>query len=178
MPKRTSVKLTAEAAKNKRREYRRRIIGIQTMLRSHDIKTEDKAEMQKQILRLRGQTQKLSNIGDKTKETDVTSEEIAQRREFVESNGGLKDIFTTFWLIFLPYTSNNELTKEGYIKFQQMIQVALIGNSNFDDMLTTVEYDFTHDLSVFNKFDQQGFNDLLFETIGKNIVISFKCEPL
>lgn len=167
MPKRSSVKLTAEAAKNKRREYRRRIIGIQTVLRSNDIATEDKAEMQKQIQRLRTQIERLSNIGGKGKETDVTTEEIQQRRDFIEHNSGLKDIFGAFWLIFLPYTANNELSKDGYIKFQQMIQVALVGNAKFDDLLTHMDHDYQHDLSVFTKFDQQGFYDLLFETIGK-----------
>ena len=168
MTKRTSMKLTAEAAKNKRREYRRRIIGIQTMLRSNDIKTEDKAEMQQQIIRLRGQIQKLSShIGENTKETDVTMEEIQQRRDFVEQNPGLKDIFSTFWMIFLPFTTHEVLTKEGYMKFQQMIQVALIGNRQFDDLLTTIEDDYQHDLSIFHTFNQQGFHDLLFETIGK-----------
>lgn len=141
-----------------RREVKQKIVALQTMLRARDISTDNRLLIEKQIAELRKQSL--------TVQSAVTKEMIQKRRDFVENNPGLKDIFQAMWMVFFKYTNDGYLSKEGYIKFNRAILIALGGFKSFEDLQGMLESDWNHDKTVFGPFDRQGFFDLLFETIG------------
>ena len=77
-----------------RRESKREIITLQTILRSKVLQETQRNEFTVSIETLQ---KKLDALDDST----VDREEIAYRIRFVNENKGMLDIFNTFWLIFL-----------------------------------------------------------------------------
>lgn len=143
-----------------RREVKQKIVALQTMLRARDISTDNRLLIEKHITELRKQSL--------TVQSAVTKEMIQKRRDFVQNNPGLRDIFHAMWMVFFKFTNDGYLSKEGYIKFNRAILISLGGFKSFDDLQGILENDWNHDKAVFGPFDRQGFFDLLFETIGKH----------
>ena len=79
----------------------------------------------------------------------------------------MKEIFKFFWYTFRTYASNNdELSRDGYIKFNISIQRAIVGNQlSDDDVEFNAEVDWEHDLRVYGAIDESTFYDALFELI-------------
>jgi hypothetical protein len=140
-----------------RRETKRHIIALQTMLRSQELLEDQRASMEININNLRKQLNEI--------EAKVNKDEIKLRREFVSKNKGLMEIFNAFWLTYLSFTSDGFLSREGYSKFNHGIQIALVGYHSFDEVDNNVNNDWAHDSLLFGPFNKQGFFDLLFETI-------------
>lgn len=63
---------------------------------------------------------KIDNIRDKLQDTnieyDISSEQIQNRRNILNSNEGLKDIFKTFWNTCRIMCDSDTLDKDTYIK--------------------------------------------------------------
>jgi hypothetical protein len=155
-----------EIKDDNRREIKRKIISLQTMLRVNDMTADNKRLLEKNIIELRKSLLTLN-----TKPNLNYKDQIIQRRKFIETNPGLRDIFQALWLVFGKYTNDGFLSKEGYSKFNHAIQMAVVGARSFDDINQIIESDWVYDKAVFGPFNQQGFFDLVFETIGKAALV-------
>jgi hypothetical protein len=115
--------------------------------------------MSQRVLELRSQ---LDSI-----ESQVNPAELAARREFLQKNKGMLDIFNTFWLILLSYTTDGFLSKEGYTKFHHAIEIALAGQPTFADLdQAALDADWTYDKLLYGNLNKAAFFDMLFEVIG------------
>ena len=87
------------------------------------------------------------------------------------SNAKLKEIFKFFWYTFRTYANNNdELSRDGYMKFNISIQRAIVGNQlSDDDVEFNAEVDWEHDLRVYGAIDELTFYDVLFELIENTV---------
>jgi hypothetical protein len=132
------------------------------MLRSNDLSAEQRKAMSAHVLELRN---KLDSI-----ESQINPSEIAARREFLQKNKGMHDIFNTFWVTLLAYTTDGFLSKEGYTKFHHAIEIALAGQPTFADVdQAAVDADWTYDKLLYGNLNKPAFFDMLFEIIGKRI---------
>jgi hypothetical protein len=150
------------SASNVRRDTKRQVIALRTMLRSNDLSAEQRKAMSAHVLELRN---KLDSI-----ESQINPSEIAARREFLQKNKGMHDIFNTFWVTLLAYTTDGFLSKEGYTKFHHAIEIALAGQPTFADVdQAAVDADWTYDKLLYGNLNKSAFFDMLFEIIGKGI---------
>jgi hypothetical protein len=186
-----------ESMRNKRREAKRTIISLQTMMRAKDITPEDRMELSKQVFKCRMVLNQLASgtrglatarrgrggnsnsnaaaqQAQHLHEMDITREEIASRRRFLNDNPGLRQTFFALWMVFSPYTEAGVLTRDGYVKFQHSIHVALVGaDSGFlDDVNSNIDGEYAHDITLFGELKEEAFYDLLFETIGESLSLS------
>lgn len=150
--------LKDEAIPSTRREIKRKIISLQTMLRLNEMTGDNKKLIEKNISELRKHST--------TFQPKVDKAELEKRRSFVDNNPGLRDIFQTLWSVFFKYTNDGYLSKEGYIKFNHAVLISLGGMKAFEDVSAVLENDWNHDKAAFGPFNREGFFDLLFETIG------------
>lgn len=172
-----------------RRDLKRKVISLQTMLRAKDITAEERMELSKQLLSIRNDlnamvTKSTSSASTDGKpqqlhETEITKDEIASRRQFLAENPGLRDTFRAIWMVFVPYTENGILSKDGYLKFQQVIHVALIGPSNhvLEDVSANIDRELAHDNILFGPLNEQAFYDLMFETLGEYFFFVINIRP-
>lgn len=143
-----------------RRETKRQVIALRTMLRSNDLSAEQRNAMSNHILELRS---KLDSA-----ESHINPNEIAKRRDFLQKNKGMLEIFNTFWVILLGYTTDGYLSKEGYGKFHHAIDIALAGQATFLDVdQASVDADWTYDKLLYGSLNKTAFFDMLFEVIGE-----------
>eukprot|EP01039_Chlorochromonas_danica_P007042 gene7042-7787_t len=149
--------MSSASSHRTRREARQRLLSIQNLLRTEDLSVRDQDALKKEMKSLR------ETINADL--TDIDRDEIAKRRKFVEGNPGLRDIFHAMWMIFFPYTLDGVLTKEGYKKFHQAMDIALVGRNSFEDLLLDLESDWEVDCRLFGQLDKHNFFDFLFETI-------------
>jgi hypothetical protein len=144
------------------------------MLRAKDITAEERMELSKQLFSIRNDLNNLLNKNSNDQqvhEIEISQEEKESRRQFLANNPGLRDTFRAIWMVFVPYTDDGILGKEGYLKFQQVIHVALIGSSNntiLEDVSANIEKDLSHDNAVFGPLNEEAFYDLMFETLGES----------
>lgn len=98
----------------------------------------------------------------------VDVKDVEKRREILSSNSDLNEIFSAFWLTFLPFCDENGiLGREGYMKLDLYLQYALVG-ADTDDEKTLHEHfenDWQHVCTSFGPIDQKVFFDILFEAI-------------
>ncbi len=160
----------------KRRDLKRNVISLQTMLRAKEISAEERMELSKQLSKVRAELYTPSDrdgaTSQKLHDGDISKDEILSRRQFLHNNPGLKDTFRAIWMVFYPYTENGILTKDGYLKFQQVLNVALISSekSLLEEIAVNLDNEYMHDTSIFGSLSEEVFYDLLFETIGMKIV--------
>ena len=98
---------------NIRRETKRQVIALRTMLRSNDLSNDQRKAMSAHIVELRSKLD--------SQESQIDPTEIAARREFLQKNKGMMDIFNTFWIILLNHTTDGFLSKDGYTKFHHAV---------------------------------------------------------
>lgn len=84
---------TSQQKKIDRRESKREIITLQTILRSKALQDTQRNEFTASIETLQKRLDSLDSTLDR--------EELAYRVRFLNENKGMFDIFNTFWLIFL-----------------------------------------------------------------------------
>lgn len=150
-----------------RRETKRQVIALRTMLRSNDLSAEQRNAMSNHILELRS---KLDSA-----ESHINPNEIAKRRDFLQKNKGMLEIFNTFWVILLGYTTDGYLSKEGYGKFHHAIDIALAGQATFLDVdQASVDADWTYDKLLYGSLNKTAFFDMFFEVIGEYNKDNFK----
>lgn len=142
----------------KRRELKRSIISLNTLLRSRDLAVNKRKELEKKIQTQREQL-------DST-EMKLNTAEIESRRQFIANNRGLHDVFTAIWVTLVSYTEDGALTKEGYSKFHHAIDIVLAGHRNFGPVnQADLDNDWTHDTMLFGPLKKEAFFDYLFEII-------------
>jgi hypothetical protein len=128
------------------------------MLRSNGLSEEQRQGMLKNIVELRN---KLDSV-----DSQVDPAEIAARRDFLNKNKGMLDVFNTFWVILLVHTTDGYLSKEGYTKFHRAIEIALAGEATFKEIdQQTVDIDWTYDKLLYGNLNKLAFFDMLFEII-------------
>lgn len=160
----------ASSATMDRRETKRQVIALRTMLRSNDLSADQRNAMSEHILDLRS---KLDSA-----ESHVNPKEIAQRREFLQKNKGMLEIFNTFWVILLGYTSDGYLSKEGYGKFHHAIDIALAGQPTFLELdQAAVDADWTYDKLLYGSLNKVAFFDMLFEVVGEYSAVCCSVIP-
>eukprot|EP00601_Ochromonadales_sp_CCMP2298_P002225 CAMPEP_0173175772 /NCGR_PEP_ID=MMETSP1141-20130122/4093_1 /TAXON_ID=483371 /ORGANISM="non described non described, Strain CCMP2298" /LENGTH=398 /DNA_ID=CAMNT_0014098043 /DNA_START=88 /DNA_END=1281 /DNA_ORIENTATION=- len=141
-----------------RREQMRELIAVQTMLRGKDVDPTHRATLSVYLLELRSTLDKTNATLDRA--------EVEERREFLKQNKGLKDIFNTFWVVFMVHTTDGYLSKEGYTKFRHAIAIALIGQRTFEEVDTAaINTEYAYDKMLYGALNKAAFFDLLFETI-------------
>lgn len=151
-----------------RRETKRQVIALRTMLRSQGLTAQQRADMEANIVQLRG---KLDSV-----ESQINPTEIAARREFLHKNKGLLDIFNTFWVILLVYTTDGFLSKEGYSKFHHAVEIALAGEATFASVdEQALNADWTYDRMLYGNLNKIAFYDMLFELIGTYHALCLHC---
>jgi len=144
-----------------RRETKRQVIALRTMLRSQGLSAEQRRNMEANIVELR---QKLDSV-----ESQIDASEISARRTFLQKNKGLFDIFNTFWVTLMSYTMDGFLSKEGYSKFHHAVEIALAGEATFANVdEQALNADWTYDRMLYGNLNKIAFFDMLFELIGKS----------
>jgi hypothetical protein len=91
------------------------------------------------------------------------------RKQLLEFTQPLRDIFLSFWATFLPYTEHGCLTKEGYVKFSEAMMISLMHAHHYGNLEVIAEGEWENDKQLFGNLDQDGFSDMLMETLGKTI---------
>ena len=100
--------------------------------------------------------------------TTLDPNEIQRRRQSLASNNELKEIFTMFWLVISPDASYGYLSKEAYIRFNMLLQKALMGDAINDEESRECAYaDYAYDVAVHGEVNEITFYDMLSELIGK-----------
>jgi hypothetical protein len=151
--------MTSISSMKIRRVARQSLVKIHAVLQSNKSMSKEEREALKQ------QIQELRQIVGSTI-PQVDAEEVAKRREFMASNQGLRDIFNALWMILLPYTENAVLTKDGYTKFYQALNIALVGKHTFENLVVNVDQDWANDIQLFGELNKNNFFDFLLEIIG------------
>ena len=90
---------------------RKQLLQLQLLLRQTQMTNQQKQDVLSKISNIRHKLQDISNI-----EYDVSSEQIQNRRNILNSNEGLKDIFKTFWNTCRMMCDSDNLDKDTYIK--------------------------------------------------------------
>lgn len=143
-----------------RRDTKRQLIALRTLLRSKQATQDQVYEIEARILNLEGQ---LSGAAQDDKDLALR----LKRREILASNSGLHEVFEAFWTTFSSFTdSNANLTKDGYLKFNQYLQCALVGQGEGQEkILQNAENEWDQDTRLHGPIDMLVFWDILFETI-------------
>lgn len=144
-----------------RRETKRKIISLQTMLRSQDLSQQHRGRINDDIQSLLSHLERLP--------FDIPSSELTERRRFLAEHADLHDIFQALWQVFFVYTDKaGHLTEEGYVKCQCAVLKCLLNLPGDDALaLSVIASDFQQDSLYFNhKIDESAFYDVLFEIIG------------
>jgi hypothetical protein len=98
----------------------------------------------------------------------VSSDIILRRRQALEDNNDLKQIFSLFWLVLSVSTADGILEKDEYINFHLLLLSALIGDA-IDPMEAReiAESDYRYDTFAFGEINEVVFFDIMASTIGQ-----------
>jgi ribonuclease HII len=102
-----------------RHDTKHQIITVQTILRSKQLSSSQRDELNRNVQELKKQLE--------TSEQKADTEEMAYRVRFLKENRGMYDIFHTIWLLFTVYTQDGYLLKDGYVRLQHSLQIILAG---------------------------------------------------
>ena len=102
----------------RRRDGKREIINLHTLLSTADMTEDNRAEIKEKIRYIEEELRE--------GEPEYNEEEILRRREILASNQGRYDIFNSMWSSVAVQTdSQNCLTQAGYVRFQLVLFKAL-----------------------------------------------------
>ena len=146
--------------KSIRRDTKRQLIALKTLRRLKTLTKDQIVEVEDRVKNIEEQ---LINI--KAQKTDY--ETIKKRREILVANSGLRDVFTAFWLTLSGTCDENGcLSKQGYIRFHEAVQQALLGEVDTDEnRKASAEIEWLQEIEVHGDINQTAFCDVLFETI-------------
>ena len=100
--------------------------------------------------------------------TMIASQEATNiRRQELADDKELTQIFEMFWYTLRPMIdpSTSVLSKEGYVKCNTMIQLALTGDAGDDAMFEIAEGDYASDTKYFGVLNKECFFDILCEVV-------------
>jgi hypothetical protein len=140
------------------REIRIKIVLINAELRSPTISDKHRAKLQRT---LKG----LIDESNAAAATSLNTDELRRRRKIIDSNQGLQDVFIGLWIAVFPYTRDNVLTENGYIRFFNAFQIAMLGFNDYKDFRQPLALDWKNDTLAFGELNKEAFFDLLFELI-------------
>ena len=109
----------------------------------------------------------------KLNEIDTTKEKneiINKRRVFLSSHHELEVIFHMFYLVIQLYRDKvtDLIKEEGYLKFNCLVQYALIGgdeNIQYNEALNFAKTDYIYDIACYGPLSRECFFDILLELI-------------
>lgn len=143
-----------------RHDTKHQIITVQTILRSKQLSSSQRDELNRNVQELKKQLE--------TSEHKVDTEEMAFRIRFLKENRGMYDIFHTIWLLFTVYTQDGYLLKDGYVRLHHSLQIILAGLPSYSPIdQSSIEVEWTHDKLKYSEINKDAFFDLLFEVIGE-----------
>lgn len=100
-------------------------------------------------------------------------EVILDNRKILEFNNSMRDMFEMLWNLVSAYLEpmNHTLSKWGYVKFNILVQYALMGNEvKPDEAVELASADYDNDIASFGPITKQAFFDILLEIIGMQIL--------
>ncbi len=100
----------------------------------------------------------------------LSIEIIQKRRKNLEKNYELKEIFSTFWMVLSSNLIDGKLGKEEYLKFNRILQLALIGDIiDINEAKLHAEADYLHDIIGYGGemtgIDEEIFIDIMLALI-------------
>jgi len=114
--------------------------------------------IQKEIFRLRNQLHK--------QRVEINKVKKESRRNVLQAFPVISDILLSFWAAFLPYTQDGFLSKNGYARFSEAMQIALLHAHHYESLDAIVNADWPLEKTLFGSFDKAAFIDLMLETLG------------
>lgn len=145
-----------------RKDLQRELITLETISKVKDMTEANRVDLNKKIDRLK------ILISDTSGEITIEDDEKYERRKYISENPGLKSVFDSFWFTVRSFTSSDEipiLTKKGYVSINELIQLALVGYKDHDELLKNAVHDWKHDISVHGPITEVVFYDILYDII-------------
>jgi hypothetical protein len=145
-----------------RKDLQRELITLETISKVKDMTETNRVDLNKKIDRLN------ILISDTEGEITIEDDEKEERRKYVNDNAALKSVFNSFWYTVRSYTSSDEypiLTKQGYIAFNELVQLSLVGYKDREELLRNAIHDWKHDIKVHGPISEIIFYDILYDII-------------
>lgn len=97
----------------------------------------------------------------------ISPDLILKKRQALEANNDLKEIFALFWLVLSVHTVDGILAKDSYIHFHLLLLSALIGDAiDPSEAREIAEADYRYDTFAFGDINEVVFFDIMTSTIG------------
>lgn len=99
----------------------------------------------------------------------IDPDDIVKRRRNLASNTELIEIFNMFWnILAIEANAEGALSKQAYINFNVMLQLALMGDAAYDEQesFQCGEADYVHDVFAYGEINEVTFRDVMMEMIG------------
>jgi hypothetical protein len=94
---------------------------------------------------------------------------VAERRKVLEYNNSMQDMFEMLWNLVSAYLEPKQhtLSKWGYVKFNILVQYALIGSEvKSAEAVELANADYDNDVATYGPITKQAFFDIVLEMIG------------
>ena len=99
----------------------------------------------------------------------TAAEIISDRRRLYEQNKPLSDMFQMLWNILTEYLEpqKNILSKWGYVKFNILVQMALLGKEfDSNEAVELANADYNCDVATHGPLTREAFFDVMAEIVG------------
>jgi hypothetical protein len=149
-----------------RHEAKKAYLQLKLLLKYSKRSSTSKQELKELIAVEKHLKQELLKISSEK----VSSEIISQRRQALEANNDLREIFSLFWLVLSVSTVDGILEKDDYVNFHILLLSALIGDA-IDPLEARemAEADYRYDTFAFGEINEVVFFDIMTSTIGQSL---------
>lgn len=114
---------------------------------------------------------KVIESSSKFRDVEEVGHDVVFRRRRLSDNADLKLLLKLFWCVLSVFIEETgELSEDGYMEFDILIQRALLGNQFTDaEMVKLADADYRYDIERFGSMSETTFNDVLCELVGEHI---------
>lgn len=141
---------------------KQRLVRLKLLLGSVSMTAQNREDVLTKISLLR------AHVASGRFASGLNSDEVFQRRMVLSNNEGLLDIFSIFWFLVTPFTSQEDvLERRGYVKLYVYLQRALLDSSLFSNKVLRQHGSdaFDCDVRVFGPLSQLAFYDYLYDLL-------------
>lgn len=144
------------------KDIKNELVVLQAMLHGKSMTDGNRTNVEEKIMKLSNDI--IDNAND---ENSISYDDILLGRSFIASNDKYREILKYFWFTFSVYTDDKMcLTRSGYLKFYNLIQYVVFGNSNEDSSTFLSELSWEHDVRVYEAIDEVIFYDILHDLLS------------
>ena len=145
-----------------RNAARKEVVRLQIMLDEKCMTEKNREDIQTKLANLSSELDTCKPVLDE--------ESFLDRKQTIQENGGLREIFTSLWWGLSKYVddSNSSLTMVGYVKFHLVLSKALgavFDVSHSSAAIEAAERDYDHDMTVYGIITREIFFDIVFQVI-------------